>query len=33
VAEGGWPRESLKICVDGRLWAVFFFTEGKGKLC
>jgi hypothetical protein len=21
--EGWWPRESLKVCVDERLWAVF----------
>jgi hypothetical protein len=25
VAEGGWPRESLKICVDG----LFFLLRGR----
>ena len=25
MAEGGWPRESLKICVDG----LFFLLRGR----
>jgi hypothetical protein len=33
AAEGEWSRESLKVCVDERLWAVFLDRrEGKTLL-